>query len=257
MADTPLLGRFVWYELITTDMKAAEAFYSEVVGWTVAPFPGAAQPYDLWHRAGNVPIGGVMKVPEGVNWPPHWVMYVGVPKIEDAVTRIERLGGKTLSEVINVPTVGRLRVMLDPQGGMFAIYEPSSMPTTSEADAEVGDISWRELYTSDAQAAMTFYTELFGWRPTEAFDMGPMGKYYMFGRQFPLGGMMTKTPEMAHLPTFWGLYFRVSDVDAGAERVKVNGGKVLNGPMEVPGGDRILQCMDPQGAAFSLYQRKG
>ena len=83
-----------------------------------------------------------------------------------------------------------------------------------------------------------------------------MGKYHMFGRAFPLGGMMNKPPEMAQVPPHWGIYFRVADVHAGAERVKANGGQVLNGPMEVPGGDWIVNCMDPQGAAFSLHHRK-
>jgi len=117
-------------------------------------------------------------------------------------------------------------------------------------------VAWRELYTTDAPAALKFYTELFGWSAVDPFDMGPMGKYYMFARKFPLGGMMTKTQDMADVPTHWGLYFRVPDVAAGAGRVKANGGRVLNDPMEVPGGDRIVQCMDPQGAAFSLHQRK-
>ena len=102
---------------------------------------------------------------------------------------------------------------------------------------------------------MKFYGDLFGWRPTETMDMGPMGKYHMFGRAFPLGGMMNKPPEMAAVPTSWGFYFRVADVNEAAERVKANGGKVTNGPMEVPGGDWIVNCMDPQGAAFSLHHK--
>ena len=61
---------------------------------------------------------------------------------------------------------------------------------------------------------------------------------------------------MAQVPPHWGLYFRVTDVHAGAERIKANGGQVLNGPMEVPGGDWIVNGMDPQGAAFSLHHRK-
>jgi predicted enzyme related to lactoylglutathione lyase len=87
-------------------------------------------------------------------------------------------------------------------------------------------------------------------------DMGPMGKY-MFGRELgSMGGMMTKTPDMAHLPNAWLNYFRVPDVHAAAERVRARGGQVLHGPMEVPGGDWIVQCMDPQGAAFALHTRK-
>jgi predicted enzyme related to lactoylglutathione lyase len=258
MSDAPLLGRMLWYELLTTDMKAAEAFYTHVVGWTITPFEGAPMPYDMWTRDGGVPIGGAMTLPAGMNFPPHWAMYVGVPKLEDAVARIEKLGGSALSPVIDVPTVGRMRTMRDPQGAVFSVYEPASAPEQPEALPELGDVSWHELYTTDAAAAKAFYEDLFGWRETETMDMGPMGKYYMFGRGLgSLGGMMTKTPDMAGMPEAWMVYFRVPDVDAAVERIQSKGGKVLNGPMEVPGGDRILQALDPQGAAFALHSKKG
>jgi uncharacterized protein len=255
MSDSGLLGRPLWYELLTTDMKAAEKFYSAVVGWHVTPFADSPQPYDMWVREGNVPMGGVMPIPEGMNFPPHWGMYVGVPKLEDAVSKIQRLGGSTLSDVIDVPTVGRMRTMNHPQVAMFSVYEPVS-PPQPEGPPKTGDVSWHELFTTDAEAAMKFYTDLFGWRPTETMDMGPMGKYHMFGRSFPLGGMMNKPAEMGHVPPNWGFYFHVPDVHAGVERVKGAGGQVLNGPMEVPGGDWVVNCMDPQGAAFSLHHKK-
>jgi predicted enzyme related to lactoylglutathione lyase len=257
MTDSPVRGRLLWYELLTTDMKAAESFYSAIIGWKTQPFDeAAAQPYDMWIRAGDVPVGGVMTIPQGMNFPPHWVMYVGVPQLDEAVAQIERLGGRALSPVIEVPTVGRMRTMLDPQGAMFSILESASPPEQPEAEPQVGDASWHELYTTDAPAALKFYSEVFGWRPTQTMDMGEMGKYYMFGRAFELGGMMTKPPSMAHVPTHWNIYFRVADVDARAEQVKSKGGQILNGPMDVPGGDRIVQCLDPQGAAFSLHARK-
>jgi uncharacterized protein len=256
MTDTSILGRLLWYELLTTDVDAAERFYTAVVGWTMTPFDGSPQRYDMWTRAGNVPIGGVMTIPPGMNFPPHWGMYVGVPDLEEAVSRVERLGGSALSPVIDVPTVGRMRTMRDPQGAAFSIYQPSSPPEQAETAPEIGDVSWIELFTSNHDAALTFYTDLFGWKPTDAVDMGAMGKYQMFGRTRPLGGMMNKPPEMAHVPAHWGLYFRVPDVHAGGERVKANGGKVLNGPMEVPGGDWVINCMDPQGAMFSLHHTK-
>jgi len=255
MAD-PILGRMLWYELLTSDMKAAEKFYTTVVGWTVTPFEGAPTPYDMWTRAGGVPVGGVMTIPEGMNFPPHWEMYVGVPKLEDTVSKIERLGGSALSPVIEVPTVGRMRTMKDPQGAVFAIYEPAEPPQMAEAAPDVGEASWHELYTTDAEAAMKFYVDVFGWKPTTAMDMGPMGKYHMFGRSHDLGGMMNKPKEMAEVPANWGVYFRVPNVHDAATRVKSNGGQVLNGPMEVPGGDEIVNCQDPQGAHFSLHSKK-
>ena len=143
---------------------------------------------------------------------------------------------------------------MDPQSAAFAIYESAS-PQPPEAERQVGEASWHELMTTDAEAAMKFYTELFGWKPTEAMDMGPMGKYHMFGRTFSLGGMMNKPAELAQAPPNWGIYFRVPEINAAAERVNANGGQILNGPMEVPGGDHIINCMDPQGAAFSLHAK--
>jgi predicted enzyme related to lactoylglutathione lyase len=256
MADASILGRVLWFELLTTDMKAAEAFYSDVVGWTTAPFTESPDPYDVLNRSGNVGVGGVMKIPAGMNFPPHWGFYVGVPSLDDAVAKIERLGGSSLSPVIDVPTVGRMRTMKDPQGAAFSVYEPTSSPQRPETEPEIGELSWMELMTSDVDAALKFYTELFGWRATDAMDMGEMGKYQMFGRSFPLGGMMRKPPALANVPPHWGLYFRVPDVHAAAERVKARGGQILNGPMEVPGGDWIVNCLDPQGAAFSVHHRK-
>ena len=256
MADASVRGRILWYELLTTDMKAAEKFYTAIVGWTVKPFAESPNPYDMWHRSDGTPIGGVMTIPQGLNFPPHWGMYIGVPKLEDAVSEIQRKGGKTLSEVIDVPTVGRMRTMKDPQGAAFSVYEPASPPQGPEAEPQVGDVSWHELHTTDAEAAFTFYTETFGWKPTETMDMGPMGKYHMFGRAYPLGGIMKKMPEMANAPPHWALYFRVPSVDASVETVKANGGKVINGPMDVPGGDRIINGIDPQGGFFSLHSKK-
>jgi predicted enzyme related to lactoylglutathione lyase len=256
-AVSTLLGRPVWYELMTTDTAAAEKFYKNVVGWNAAPFDGSPTPYTVFKRSGDVQVAGVLKRPDGMNMPPFWSMYVAVPKLEEAVARIKRLGGSELSGLIEVPTVGRMQMMKDPQGAAFYIIQPAPREERPETAPEVGDGSWHELMTTDAQAAMKFYTEVFGWQPSDVMDMGPMGKYYMFNRPIGMiGGMMNKPPEMAQVPPYWGIYFRVSDINAAVERVKANGGQILNGPMEVPGGDWIVNATDPQGAMFSLHAKK-
>ena len=108
--------------------------------------------------------------------------------------------------------------------------------------------------TTDAPAAMKFYSEVPGW-PSETMDMGPLGKYHMFNRPHGMiGGMMNKPPELAHVPPNWQIYFRVPDINAAVARIKTNGGQILNGPMRVP-GDWIVNGMDPQGAAFSLHAK--
>jgi hypothetical protein len=242
---------------MTTDTRAAESFYKNVVGWSSTPFEGSPNPYTVFRRSGQVQVAGLMKTPDGMSMPPFWAMYVAVPKLEEAVSHIKRLGGSELSPVIEVPTIGRLQMMKDPQGAAFYIIQPSSSEERPETAPEVGEASWHELMTTDAVAAMKFYSEVFGWRPGETMDMGEMGKYHIFNRPHGMiGGMMNKPASMAQAPPHWMIYFRVPDIDAAAERVKANGGKILNGPMEVPDGDWILNAMDPQGAVFSLHAKK-
>ena len=256
VATATLLGRPLWYELMTTDMKAAESFYRNVVGWQTAPFEGAGQPYTVFKRSGDQSVGGVMTRPSEVKAPPFWAMYVGVPKLEEAAAQIKRLGGKAHTEVISIPDVGRLQMMMDPQGAAFYIMEPSSSEQRPEGAPEVGEASWHELMTSDWKAAMKFYEQVFGWKPSQAMEMGPMGTYQMFDRPHGMiGGMMNKPPEMATVPPFWQIYFRVPDVHAAAERIKANGGQITSGPMEVPGGDWVVTATDPQGAVFGLHAK--
>jgi hypothetical protein len=84
-------------------------------------------------------------------------------------------------------------------------------------------------------------------------EMGPAGTYQVFGvGEVALGGMMTKPPEM-QMPSNWLYYVETSDLDAAIARSTKRGAKVLNGPMDIPGG-RIAQLMDPQGAAYALHE---
>ena len=254
---SPTLGRPVWYELMTTDMGAAEKFYDAVLGWTSAPSDNSPNPYKICSRTGQVQVAGLMTRPSGMNMPPFWSMYVAVPTLEDAVAHIKRLGGSELSGVIDVPTVGRMQMLKDPQGAAFYIIQPAPRDERPESAPEVGEASWHELMTTDAAAAMKFYSDVFGWQPSETMDMGELGKYHMFNRPHGMiGGMMNKPAQMANVPPNWQIYFRVPDVQAAVERVKANGGQILNGPNEVPGGDWVATAADPQGAVFGLHAKK-
>jgi predicted enzyme related to lactoylglutathione lyase len=257
---SPVDGRLMWVELMTPDVEAAKDFYAKVVGWTITAFDGPFGPYAMWTRSDGGSIGGVTALDpkhQAEGMAAHWLMYVGASKLEDAVARAEALGGKAVTPVIDMPNVGRVRIMRDSQGAMFAFYEPVAPPTEPEDEPQPGAVSWLELMTTDAAAALQFYQHLFGWQNTGNMELGPMGTYRMFGRHLgSMGGMMNKPPEMVNVPSTWGLYFLVSDVPAALGRVTAHGGTVLNGPMEVPGGDTVANCMDPQGAAFSLHARK-
>jgi predicted enzyme related to lactoylglutathione lyase len=253
MADQ-LLGSFVWCELLTTDPPAAESFYTKVVGWTAVPFAPDGS-YTVFNTPGGAGVGGLMKIPDEavkMGAPPNWLIYIGTPNVDETAMRIAQLGGRVLKQPDTIPTVGRFAVVQDPFGATFAIFKPEPTTRPGPAAEGVGIFSWFELYSPNPEAAMKFYETMFGWEKTSAMDMGEMGTYQMFGRGggIPNGGVMKPPPGA---PAAWMPYARVKDAKAAAAIVTANGGKILNGPMEVPGGDWIFQGMDPQGAAFSVH----
>jgi predicted enzyme related to lactoylglutathione lyase len=155
----------------------------------------------------------------------------------------------------DIPNAGKFAVLMDPQGAAFAVYSSDQESPESAWPPNVGEFSWHELATTDREAAFDFYAALFGWEKTEAMDMGEAGIYQMYGGGgTTLGGMFNKPAEMPG-PPFWLFYIRVPDVEIAVEKVMVLGGQVVNGPMEVPGGDKVAQCLDPQGAAFALHSK--
>ena len=262
MSDDTLKGRFVWYELLTSDPDAARRFYTELIGWGTTEWGEGEEPYVMWTTDGTSKgsIGGVIPLPEEAKKAgarPHWLPYVGTSDIEATVSEAEKLGGKVMVPLTEIPTVGRFAVLSDPQGAVFAVFAPAEQAPGHEGSAQLREFSWHELATTDHSAALEFYQALFSWKKTESMDMGPMGIYQMYGRKdMTLGGMFNKSEDMPGPPA-WLLYIKVEDVDQAAERVQELGGKVLSGPMEVPGGDRIAQCMDPQGVAFAIHSASG
>jgi predicted enzyme related to lactoylglutathione lyase len=247
------LGRFVWYDLMTTDLGAAQAFYTKVIGWGTMPWDGP-MPYTMWTHAPEAALGGLMALPDdakAAGAPPHWLGYVSTPDCAATAKKATELGGRVMVEPADIPGTGIFAVLTDPQGAVFAIFQSvSGMP--EDTQPEVKQFSWHELATSDYKAAFAFYSELFDWTTTEDMDMGEAGIYRMYGfGQWPIGGMFNKPVEMP--APGWLYYIRVPDVKATVEVVKQEGGKILNGPMEVPDGGLVAQCLDPQGAAFALH----
>ena len=148
----------------------------------------------------------------------------------------------------------RFAVMADPQGALFAIFTP--LGDQRMVEPTMGEFSWHELMTTSSNDGFAFYEALFGWKKTSAMDMGPQGVYQMFGlsSDVPLGGVYT-IPEGMGAPPNWLPYIHVENADAAAARVTQLGGSIKNGPMEVPGGDRIAICADPQGCVFAVHSR--
>jgi predicted enzyme related to lactoylglutathione lyase len=247
-------GQFIWHDLITSDIDAAARFYCDVVGWETQKSAGPMD-YTMFANAG-ARLGGLVQIDVGGmgGGPPHWLPYVGVEDVDETVALAKQLGGKILSGPADIPQSGRYAIVQDPQGSSVAIYRAASSTPASEADPVPGEFSWHELYATDHKSALDFYSQLFGWERTSEFDMGQMGIYQMYGKHGKTyGGMMNAPQGMA---TGWLSYAMVDDVKSAAERVKAAGGQIVQGPLEVPGGDWIAMATDPQGGMFAVHQKK-
>lgn len=251
---------FCWYELMTSDLAAAESFYAEVVGWSAKDSGMPGFRYSIFAAAGR-DIAGAMALPPHLaeaGVPPHWIGYVRVEDVDAMLPRLAAAGGSVHKPAEDIPGVGRFAVVADPHGASFCLFR-EAMPAPQRDGAAgtfpPGSVGWHELQAGDNDAAFAFYSSLFGWSETERLDMGAMGFYRLFATGgAAVGGMMTKMPECPR--PFWLYYFGVETLDAAVERLTGAGGKVVMGPMEVPGGAWIVQAVDPQGAMFALVAPK-
>ena len=170
-------GRPLWYELLTTDRDAASVFYTEVVGWKTQLWDGAPESgYTMWVNSQGQSIGGLSDLPEQARQmgaPPHWLAYVGVDDVDATAARFAELGGKIYVPAFDVEKVGRIAIVADPQGAVIGLYAPAGDMPPKSAEPAFGDISWHELMTTDYEAALAFYGQVFGWRGTQAMEMGP------------------------------------------------------------------------------------
>ncbi|SDI03851.1 MULTISPECIES: VOC family protein [Bradyrhizobium] len=254
------LGRFAWYELLTTDRPSAAAFYAEVVGWTVKDASSPELAYTLL-TAGDAPVVGLMDLPEeGVRMgaTPRWLGYVAVDDMDARTSQIRRLGGAILVSPTD-SNIGRIAVVADPQGATLALVTGltygQSQPSGLDQPGRVG---WHELLAEDRSKVFPFYGELLGWQQASV-EADPASVYELFSAAGQtIGGMLTKLPGVSQ--ACWLHYFNVDDVGAAARRVNARGGRVLQGPIELPDDCWIVRCVDPQGALFALqgaWDQKG
>jgi predicted enzyme related to lactoylglutathione lyase len=255
-------SRFFWYELMTTDQDAALDFYTKVVGWTATdmPMPGDSSMRYTILNVGDRGVGGVMQLTDQMREGgarPGWMGYIHVDDADAAAKSIADAGGAILMQPQDIPEVGRFAMAADPAGAAFYIMKPFPREQMAPLDPTTpGVVSWHELYSSlGDKAAFDFYAGQFGWETLHEMDMGEMGTYRIFGKgETQMGGMMNKPDNIP--ASNWAYYISVDAIDRAIERLTANGGTVLMGPIEVPGGSWIVQATDPQGAHFALVSTK-
>ncbi|MGB8330397.1 MAG: VOC family protein [Polyangiales bacterium] len=253
-----MTSTFIWYELLTSDPDAAAAYYGDVLGWTTNDSGQEGVDYRILNMDG-VGIGGLMALPPGAaeaGMQPGWLGYLSVADVDRSVASIIAAGGAEHMPAMDLPGVGRIAMVADPQGASLYVMAPiGGGPATSFAPGKPGHGGWHELHTNDWESALAFYRAQFDWEKVSSMDMGPMGVYVLFG--FGTGesvGGMFNDPEAVR--PYWLYYFNVDDIVAASKRVTARGGVTIMGPHEVPTGDWIVQARDPQGAMFALVGPK-
>jgi predicted enzyme related to lactoylglutathione lyase len=266
MPDTSAQGQFIWRDLTTSDPDKAEAFYTQLFGWTVVHQEtrresGGSVTYRVISNAGTE-MGGIMGTadaglsPDQV--PSHWLSHIYVTDVDAIAARARELGGVVHSEPQDIPGVGRFAVIADPQGGMFSALSvlmpnPGNDPT---ADVPLGGVVWNELLTGDIDGAIAFYTDLFGYK-AQSMDVEGYGRYVLLTlgshEASPMiAGIGAKGPRMPMAA--WGLYVRVANMEEARDRIAELGGQNHTGIMTVPGTGRMSVVQDPTGAFFSIME---
>ena len=249
-------GSPIWYELMTTDPDASKAFYDEVIGWTVQDKPAGDMDYRMIDSGNNGEfVGGMFRLTEQMvagGAKPTWLFYIGVNDVDASVEKIKAAGGGVMMPAWDVPDVGRMAMVTDPQGIPFYVMRGASDGNSTAFDRMgMGKCNWNELATTDQVAGNAFYAMVFGWTYPDKMSMGPAGDYvFVQAGDQTIGATMNAGAGDA--PVGWRFYFRAPDIEEAAAKVTKNGGTVHAGPMEVPGGDRIIVASDPQNVMFGV-----
>jgi uncharacterized protein len=252
-------GDFIWYELMTTDPDGAKTFYDAVVGWTIDSQSSFPNGYRMIGRSDGKFAGGILPINDEMaqhGAKPTWLGYINVDDVDRTTASIAQAGGQTYMGPTDIPNVGRIAMVTDPEGAVFYVMKP--MPPASDPDARSDVFSpssdervgWNELLTSDVESARRFYGEQFGWESGDFMDMGEMGEYRFFDHHGLRLGALFKASD-GQQPHF-RYYIRVPSISAAKQAAEHNGGTIHMGPHQVPTGDWIVIGSDPQGAEFAL-----
>ncbi len=237
-------GTPCWVDVSSDNVAASAGFYSGLFGWDAMEVPDGGG-YTMLLQAGKA-VAAV-----GVNQgggPSSWSTYIATADADATAAKITAAGGSLMIDVMDIFDAGRMAFALDPQGVLFGIWQPGTHKG-AELVNEPFAYTWAELNTTDAAAAQSFYSAVFGWEP-QALEGGEVFDYAMqkvAGRV--VGGIMA----MEGVPPAWGVYFAVEDTDATIAQAEQLGGSTLRAAADTDFG-RMAMLADPDGAAFAVIR---
>jgi len=253
MTQPEYQGRFIWQELLCNDLTAATFFYSRVMQWKAQPY-SQGSPYLMFTAVDGRSVAGAMRLSDesrAAGMASHWRGYIGAEDIDATVAKATGLGARVVQPAQDVPMVGRVALLADPEGAVFGLFRP--LPTAAPHDSGHKGFAWNELAARDRESALAFYQRLFGWELRAPMDMGGGFHYQVFGIGAQDFGGAYSIPAERAMPPAWCPYATGASADEMADRVLAAGGQVIHGPIDVPGGGRIVQFFDSQHALFAVH----
>ncbi|MCG3172453.1 MAG: putative glyoxylase CFP32 [Myxococcota bacterium] len=251
-------GRFVWYDLNTSDVEKAKKFYGAVMGWTFTEQDMGGMKYTMFNNNGES-LGGFAPLdPSMKGVPSHWIAYCTVLDVDAAAKKAEKLGGKVLVPPMDIPDVGRFCMIADSTGAAIAPFKfvegrEEEDKANAKTPPKVGEICWNELLTNNEDLSGKFASEIFGWT-AKTENMGGRPYTTFFRNDHWSAGMMKMPPEAKGAPSFWQKYLLVANCAEATEKVKKAGGKVMMANMEIPNMGVMSVCEDTTGAVFGLWE---
>ena len=243
-------GRFVWRELLVKNQAKASAFYSSVFGWkAVTTDMGGGYRYTLL-KNGEKDVGGLDAPPADRDVPSNWLTYITVDDVDAVAARGPSLGGSVLMAPYDVPTIGRVAIVADPQGGKFAAVQ-SLTPGATDTTPQTHSFCWSVIVAKNVDAVVPFYTSLFGWTPS---PMGDEEGHVLFSRGEEMVASTMQSRDDTK-PAQWINYVAVENLDASAKKAQAAGAQLVMGPVAVPQQGSYVVVADPTGALVALWQQ--
>jgi predicted enzyme related to lactoylglutathione lyase len=225
---------FCRYELRTTDVEGAQAFYMDLFG------------RDFWRDSIEVRPLPAPAIARGA--PPHWLGHIHVDDVVGTMLRFIERGATVVGPRPQGGDAAQV-LLRDPNGAMLAL-------TSSGTHDAARRVAWHLLTARDAGQAFPVYAELFGWRQCDAYDLGPeRGRHVSFtwDGADQATGSISNLAQRPHVHPQWLYFFPTASLEHALSKVRRHGGLTLP-PMKNGRGNLVAVCDDPQGAAFALYE---
>ena len=251
-SEDPLVGKFVWYDLITDDAAVARQFYGGLFGWSFEKTKGPGGDEYFLALDDGVYVAGIVTRPDPADGTEfsRWLPYVSVADVDASADRTRSGGGRVAVAPLDV-RLGRVAAIVDPEGAALGIARSSiGDPDDATTAAAPGRVVWTELLAADDAAASSFYASVVGYDAQVIERRG--GTYTLLRADGVSRAGILRNPT--DWKPQWLTYFGVEDPGAAAERASALGGRVLLAPTPDVREGTMALVSDPSGAVFALQK---